>query len=350
MNTLEEEELELNPDDAAVEEDDVELETLTNPSVTGTSKAGRAGIQYKQTVTPPKPTSPYQKLADQYKAVCLEPKSRQVEVTIDRLVDEAQRTIPVLARIFTHQLSYIQPFSNLQFSGVFAGTNTRYTVINPPLRLATGLGNIGTINNVNVGTIRNIGAVGTIGNIGGVSGNIRNVNLRNVGGIRGLEAETEQISAVNNIATQQSMIQSYQPRVTMFPVPNTPPKEETLGAIIKAWARGINRLCEEDELVASTPIEYLSTLWDNYVQTSAPAVVNDATLKTLTTRILGEIVKIWIVRCECKTLIATADPAGNYNTEKASGDQACVNLCRKFVPLAPILRTPTISKFTGFKK
>jgi hypothetical protein len=284
-------------------------------------------------------------LANQYKAVCLEPKSRQVEVTIDRLVDEAQRTFPVLSRIFTHQLSHMQPFSNMQQAGVFAGTNTRFTVISPPRRLVTGPAQVGNLGNLNVGTIRNLG---TVGNLGGVSGNIGNVNLRGVGGIRGLEADAEQISA--NVALQQTMIHSYQPSLTMFPYPNVPPKEETLGAIIKAWARGINRLCEEDELVASTPIEYLSTLWDNYVQTSAPAVVNDATLKTLTTRILGEIVKIWIVRCECKTLIATADPTGNYNTQKAAGEQACVNLCRKFVPLVPLFKIGTISKFTAFKK
>jgi hypothetical protein len=330
-NTLEEDDLELNPDDAATEEDEeVDTLSLLNPSVTGASKLARTITPLKTTgnvnvtplktsgvvnvVTPIKPAEKYPKLSAQYKAVCLDPKGRQVNVTIDQIVDAAQNAPnSPLARIYTHQLSYIQPFSNFQHSSLIAGT-ARLTVISPPIRLVPQLnGNIGKTFHV-------------------------------------LEADSEQLSAnVGLTATKNhELIASYQPHVSLFPVPNVPPKEETLGAIIKAWARGINRLCEEDELVASTPIEYLSTLWDNYVLTSAPAVVNDASLKTLTTRILTEIVKIWIVRCECAALIAAADPTGNYNAQKTGGETACQSLCKKKVTFSPLTFGKNIG--TVFKK
>lgn len=313
LNVLEEDDLELSPDDAETEEDD-DVESLVHQKVIMpikiTTIKSQTAVKLKPQNTPVKgpvkgpilvqnghhteSKDKYPLLSRGYKAVCIDPKSRRVNTTIDQLVNQAKSTLPILLTKYIHQLSYIQPFAKLQPSGIIAGTNIRMTTVKTPNQLI---------------------------------GNIIKKNMV-------LEVETEQLAPTVSIA--QELIMSYQPHITIYPIPNVPPKEETLGAIIKAWAHGINRLCEEDELVASTPIEYLSTLWDNYVQTSAPAVVNSVALKTLTTQIIGEIVKIWVERCECQTLIAAADPNGNYNAQKTSGNDACVSLCKESAKPQPI--------------
>jgi hypothetical protein len=277
---------------------DVSPEDATVESLT------RFGGNIRQPITTPLGTNEmYPKLSQGYNAFCITPRSALVNQTIDSMINQA--IVRDAARFNTKYSSWgarlfggIENLNSQQF-------NSKVVIISA----APALAKLDLNRKVNPQVIQ--------------PKLFQPQTFQRV-----LETETEAFNtpSTNNVAQGSTFNFQVAPVVALIRLLPTP-SDETLGQIMKDFAHGINRLCEDDELIASTPLEFLTQLWSNYIVVASPAVHNDVALQNLATEILTAIVRIWTVRCDCGGLIGSADPSGNYVAQKLGAQQQCVTLC-----------------------